>query len=58
MRMNGVWAHAFLARTRLLDQEFLGRVLSAISRQTSSQLSIQSSFTICPDISNAIIVPS
>jgi hypothetical protein len=31
MRMDGVWIHAFLARTRLLDPEFLGRVLSAIS---------------------------
>ena len=32
MRMDGVWVHAFLARARLLDPDFLGRMFSTISK--------------------------
>lgn len=30
--MDGVWVQAFLARTRLLDPDFLGSLLSTISK--------------------------
>ncbi|KAF8311865.1 hypothetical protein DL93DRAFT_2115513 [Clavulina sp. PMI_390] len=36
IRMDGIWVQAFLARTRLLDPDFLGRLLTTITMCSSS----------------------